>query len=81
MLRLNFDKLTCKLSIDEGLKCKGQKYETNLSLEGKYLFLSALVLRARENGFWERIIHFGLYFSIFWSSTLIKQREGKEEVK
>ena len=55
--------------------------ETNLSLEGKYLVLLALVLGARVYGFWERIIPFGLYFSIFWSSTLIKQRKGKEEVK
>ena len=43
--------------------------ETNLSLEGKYLVLLALVLGARVYGFWERIIPFGLYFSIFWSST------------
>ena len=43
--------------------------ETNLSLEGKYLILLALVLGARAYGFWERRIHFGLYFLIFWSST------------
>ena len=43
--------------------------ETNLSLEGKYLILLALVLEAKAYGFWERRIHFGSYFSIFWSST------------
>ena len=43
--------------------------ETNLSLEGKYLFLLALVFGARAYGFWEIRIHFGLYFSIFLSST------------
>ena len=43
--------------------------ETNLSLEEKYLILLALVLGARTYGFWERRIHFGLYFSIFWTST------------
>ena len=39
--------------------------ETNLSLEGKYLTLLALVLGSRAYDFWEKIIHFGLYFSIF----------------
>ena len=43
--------------------------ETNLSLEGKYFILLDLVLGAKAYGFWERRIHFGLYFSIFWSST------------
>ena len=43
--------------------------ETNLSLEEKYFILLALVLGARAYKFWERKIHFGLYFSIFWSST------------
>ena len=43
--------------------------ETNLSLEGKYLFLLVLVFGARAYKFWEIRIHFGLYFSIFLSST------------
>ena len=43
--------------------------ETNLSLEGKYLILLALVLEAKAYGFWERRVHFGSYFYIFWSST------------
>ena len=43
--------------------------ESNLSLEGKYLILLALVFGARAYGFCERRIYFGLYFPIFWSST------------
>ena len=55
---------------NERAKNMSQKMsETNFSLEGKYLILLALVLRATAYGFWKRRIHFGLYFSIFWSST------------
>ena len=57
---------------DENARAKNMSQkmsETNLSLEGKYLILLALVLEAKAYGFWERRIHFWSYFSIFWSST------------
>ena len=57
--------------------------ETNLSLEGKYLILLALVLEAKAYRFWERRIHFGSYFSIFLEFHLnqAKRRKGRSEVK
>ena len=52
--------------------------ETNLSLEGKYLILLTLLLEARAYGFWERRIHFGLYFSIFLEFHLNQAKRRKE---
>ena len=56
--------------------------ETNLSLEGKYLILLALVLGARAYGFWERKIILGCISpSLELHLNQAKRRKGRSEVK